>query len=893
MKKLVFAFLLVAGVVGSAAADSTTPRLGLIKPSIGSTGWGNKLLLDLDYTDAKTCAQDQDNTFTGTNNFLGPVNLAALAGVVVQPSVTINSNTVWNGDRLIPAGSTITVTFGHTLTISGRIYAGRYQIFAASGTVAFGIQAQGYTYPEWFGAKGDGSTNDTLAIQQAINAIPVPYGGKVDFGPKIYATSATLTVPYGHTVLSGANREWFASGGTRILNLSTSNDILHIYGADLAHALQMNTVENIGLGRNTTTDATGIGISIRFANTTRLENVTVENCAIGVKAYSTSNLFIKDSFITRPVTTPAGNSFGIYLDAADTGNVSARLSHNIISFQTPPHSGTSYGIYLTGATMTDLFLEHNDISWADYGIYLQATSNTVLNSQDIHLIDNIVDSYVSVGYYLQGIDAHGTAAIIGGWTAPVTTGATTYGIQIYQCSGVTVTGHQTYGYLNYAHHTGIAVQNSTGCALGQNIVRDSVTGINMTTAQDTVLIGNSIYAASASPGTYGIQFVGSSSNTVSSNNLYGYITNGITLDASSVGNVVSGNSINTANITTPITDLGSGNSLYLQNLSAGALSVNSLGKVVSGTTSIGNGGTNSGTALSGSSIMLSNGSAIVQGAAGTSTTLLHGNASGSPTYGAASLTADVSGVLPVANGGNNSSTALSGSSIMVSNGSAVVQGAAGTSTTLLHGNASGAPTYGAASLTADVSGTLPIANGGTNSSTALSGSSIMVSDGSKIAQGAAGTSTTVLHGNASGAPTYGAVSLTGDVTGTLPVANGGTGLTGAAWTTYTPTVAAWIAGSVGTSTATARSQTIGKTTCVSITVTFSGTVTATGFTVSLPNSAQSIVALPGWVDVTGGAVQGISNVSGAGLLNGYNVAGGAFTPTTAYKVYFNGCYENQ
>ncbi len=46
--------------------------------------------------------------------------------------------------------------------------------------------------------------------------------------------------------------------------------------------------------------------------------------------------------------------------------------------------------------------------------------------------------------------------------------------------------------------------------------------------------------------------------------------------------------------------------------------------------------------------------------------------------------------------------------------------------------------------------------------------------------GSLGTSTTVLHGNASGAPTFGAVSLTADVSGTLPVANGGTGITNAA-----------------------------------------------------------------------------------------------------------------
>ena len=40
-----------------------------------------------------------------------------------------------------------------------------------------------------------------------------------------------------------------------------------------------------------------------------------------------------------------------------------------------------------------------------------------------------------------------------------------------------------------------------------------------------------------------------------------------------------------------------------------------------------------------------------------------------------------------------------------------------------------------------------------------------------------GTTTTVLHGNAAGAPTFGAVSLTADVSGTLPVGNGGTGIT--------------------------------------------------------------------------------------------------------------------
>lgn len=57
---------------------------------------------------------------------------------------------------------------------------------------------------------------------------------------------------------------------------------------------------------------------------------------------------------------------------------------------------------------------------------------------------------------------------------------------------------------------------------------------------------------------------------------------------------------------------------------------------------------------------------------------------------------------------------------------------AGTSTTLLHGNAAGAPTWSSVSLTADVSGQLPIANGGTGSGT-LAGAGIVTGAGSGAA----------------------------------------------------------------------------------------------------------------------------------------------------------------
>ncbi len=118
------------------------------------------------------------------------------------------------------------------------------------------------------------------------------------------------------------------------------------------------------------------------------------------------------------------------------------------------------------------------------------------------------------------------------------------------------------------------------------------------------------------------------------------------------------------------------------------------------------------------------------------------------------LTSEVTGVLPVANGGTNSSTALSGSSIMVSNGTSVVQGSAGTATTVLHGNASGSPSYGAVSLTADVSGVLPLANGGTNKNMTAVAGGVVWTDGDSMEVIAAGTSGYVLQSNGTSAPSW-------------------------------------------------------------------------------------------------------------------------------------------
>ena len=133
-------------------------------------------------------------------------------------------------------------------------------------------------------------------------------------------------------------------------------------------------------------------------------------------------------------------------------------------------------------------------------------------------------------------------------------------------------------------------------------------------------------------------------------------------------------------------------------------------------------------------------------------------------------------------GGTGSTTAFTQYGVAYgSTTSAMATTAAGTSTQLLHGNASGAPTWSAVSLTADVSGTLPVANGGTNITSYAVGDIIYASATttlSKLADVATGNA--LISGGVTTAPSWGKIGLTTHVSGTLPIANGGTNSTATA-----------------------------------------------------------------------------------------------------------------
>ncbi len=87
----------------------------------------------------------------------------------LNSNLTISSNV----GLMFAPGATISVANGITLTITGPIYAGPQQIFACTGTGA--VSFTGNTkireiYPQWWGATGDGTTDDTATLAAASTA---------------------------------------------------------------------------------------------------------------------------------------------------------------------------------------------------------------------------------------------------------------------------------------------------------------------------------------------------------------------------------------------------------------------------------------------------------------------------------------------------------------------------------------------------------------------------------------------------------------------------------------------------------------------------------------------------------------------------------------------------
>jgi hypothetical protein len=167
-----------------------------------------------------------------------------------------------------------------------------------------------------FGAKGDNSTDDTAAIQAAINAAEAAYRGVVYFPRGLYRISASLQLP-SHVTLRGDSRD-----GCWITNQGAPLNAPHVVNKDPV-ALIFATIENLaflfgqyGVKIDVTSEVAGLtlrNVSFEYhteasfycnklLQTSKFENCNFSNSKRGlhVPAYtSNANTFVHCGFLVN------------------------------------------------------------------------------------------------------------------------------------------------------------------------------------------------------------------------------------------------------------------------------------------------------------------------------------------------------------------------------------------------------------------------------------------------------------------------------------------------------------------------------------------------------------------------------------------------------------------
>ncbi len=292
--------------------------------------------------------------------------------VIIDSAINIGGNVTvpTNVNLIILKGGSITTT-GYTLTINGSLSAGPYQIFTGSGTVS-GLKE---INAKWFGATGDGTTDDTDALQAAFTAwssystLSIPAG--------TYKTTTVIT----RSELVGANLIFeggavIAPSGCGGIKLSGMS-YMRVSDAWITRA-----------ERDWTTDDSGLEIDECGSS-----DITVKyigNFQKGLHLSADDDGITKSKFYIGKLSN---NKYGLYLGITGTGYINANeffggsigLTSAVKTAETD-----AWGIYMSDASSRafagDKFYGQT-LESLHNGMYV-AGSGLLFSSQYFELIDN-------------------------------------------------------------------------------------------------------------------------------------------------------------------------------------------------------------------------------------------------------------------------------------------------------------------------------------------------------------------------------------------------------------------------------------------------------------------------------------------------------------------------
>ena len=434
---------------------------------------------------------------------------------------------------------------------------GQIGFYASNGDTISGF-SNAVFYPETYGAVGNGSTDDTTAIQNTINAAASAGGGIVQFGAKTYLITATLTITASNVCLAGVVAGTPAAGGPSgsILTCnSASVDMINVgNGGAQVHA---NLFYNFCLTRSVA-PTTGNGFVLDSVVDAKLNNIWVFDSIFCFYHKNAQFNTYTNCYAEWTTTSNGITGYGFKMVGTNTtGFFSTRVLEGIVINKAA--SGTFYGMHIStsGNGVADLYCDGFETAGTNYGIYIDGASSNF--NENLHFLRTIHDANTVSCIYITGLNGKDSfVEINGGYASPIGSGAA---IDIENSAGVIVSnvnflalngGSGPCVLLNGSNSKNNIIQSNVFYCGNSAQVMIKLDNANNNNVSDNTIIG------SAANFTAGISLLSSSFNTIEGNTFSGGGTTGISLDASSSKNG-GVNVVDPTSITTPLSDAGTGN----------------------------------------------------------------------------------------------------------------------------------------------------------------------------------------------------------------------------------------------------------------------------------------------------------------------------------------------
>jgi hypothetical protein len=465
-------------------------------------------------------------------------------------------------------------------------------LFSATGK-GTGRWARSYTIsdgiaPEWFGAKGDGSTDDTNPLQYTITASPTK--GPIKLRSVTYKTTGQLTVSKsirmygtGGNYYVGLTDSLFHKNGAIIQSNLTTSDFITVTAPNCSF-------EGFAL-ENTGTPTAGFGLNFTNTGGASMNRVAIKGFYNLLHVQQGVSWAFNDMRLIYPVdqgvlvenpTTPDQGDHSFSNSSILTNNNTCR----------PFVFKSSGGMKVNNLKIQPLL---GNLSRFPIGVTIAVPSP---GTSDMQWNNISVEGFSKTGFDIQGVGGYNFGNI------------TLSNLQIYDVNAAfPITGHAIY------------LKKLSGVSIGTSILSD-----NSATANTAIQADSVNYLRIGSD----VTFIGWANKV----GLFGCGSSYQDLGIASIALTTSGVLYGTPVNFTQSTSGGWTGSLILASQSASKM----FGTQGSATTP---------------SFFTPQLTAAPFGNEGTTTKVLHGNAAGLNTFSQVTLTTDVSGVLPFANGGQN------------------------------------------------------------------------------------------------------------------------------------------------------------------------------------------------------------------------------------------------